>query len=243
MDRQPPWPAHAALFLDFDGTLLEFAEDPWRVAPSPRLRALLPELMPSCDGAVALISGRPINDIDQLLAPHRFPAAGIHGLERRDAAGTLRREPAQTEALAGVRRLLAAFVERHPGLLLEDKERTLALHFRRRPELEEDVRRIIGALQPALPPELEVMPGHRVFEVKPRATSKGLAIHAFMKEPPFRGRTPVFVGDDVTDEAGFLAVNALGGVSVKVSAGDTAASWRLQDVTAVLDWLERCVTA
>ncbi|HEX6998787.1 MAG TPA: trehalose-phosphatase [Gammaproteobacteria bacterium] len=239
----PPWPARPALFLDFDGTLLEIAEEPSRVRPSPRLRALLPELVPATGGAVALISGRMIAEIDRLLDPHRFPVAGIHGLERRDAAG--RRSAAQPSpaAFAAVREALLPFVERHPGLLLEDKRHALALHFRRRPDLAGEVRAAVAALDARLPDELEVLPGRMVFEIKPRAASKGRAIESFMREPPFRGRTPVFLGDDVTDESGFAAVNALGGVSVKVGRGETAAGWRLADVEAVLDWLERGVAS
>ncbi|HEY8521156.1 MAG TPA: trehalose-phosphatase [Gammaproteobacteria bacterium] len=239
----PPWPARPALFLDFDGTLLEIAEEPSRVQPSPRLRALLPELGPATGGAVALISGRMIAEIDRLLEPHRFPAAGIHGLERRDADGRHSTADAATAALAAAREALLPLVERHSGLLLEDKRHALALHFRRRPDLEGEVRAAVAALETRLPPELEVMPGRMVFEIKPRAASKGRAIESFMSERPFRGRTPVFVGDDVTDESGFAVVNALGGVSVKVGDGDSAASFRLADVEAVLDWLERGITS
>lgn len=237
----PPWPARPALFLDFDGTLLEIAEEPGLVAPSDRLRALLPELGPACGGAVAVISGRPIAEIDRLLAPHRFPAAGIHGLERRDALGSVRSAAADSAALASARAALEPFVAAHPKLLLEDKERALALHYRRRPDLAEEVRRVVSTLEAALPPELEVLPGRMVYEIKPRATSKGAAIREFMRESPFAGRTPLYIGDDVTDEAGFAAVNELGGVSVKVGAGRTTARFRLDGVGAVLGWLERSV--
>lgn len=236
----PPWPGRAALFLDFDGTLLEIADEPHLVAPSARLRALLPALAPATDGAFALVSGRPIAEIDRLLAPHRFAAAGIHGIERRDAAGDLHCKAADDAAFRDLRAILGPFALRHTGLLLEDKGHTLALHYRQRPDLSAEVRTFVGELERSLPPELEVLPGRMVFEVKPRGTDKGRAIAAFMREPPFLGRTAVFVGDDVTDEAGFAAVNARGGVSVKVGDGATAAHWRLAGVSAVIEWLERC---
>jgi trehalose 6-phosphate phosphatase len=119
----------------------------------------------------------------------------------------------------------------------------LAVHYRSRPELEPDVHRFVAELQRELPPDVEILLGNRVFEIKPGVMDKGSAIDAFMEEAPFVGRTPVFVGDDVTDEAGFRAVNAAGGVSVKVGAAATIAEWRLADVDAVLAWLERAVAA
>ena len=236
----PPWPDRPALFLDFDGTLLELAPEPHLVRPSPELTALLPALRPATDDAVALVSGRRIEEIDRILAPHRFAAAGVHGLERRDAAGATLRMQVNERGLARVRAALAPFVAGHAGLLLEDKVRTIAIHYRRRPDLADEVRRVVASLEP-LPPDLELLPGRMVFEIKPRAADKGRAIAAFTQEPPFRGRTPVFVGDDVTDEAGFAVVNALGGVTVKVSDGATAARFRLRGVRAVLDWLERAI--
>ena len=241
--KLPPWPRRPALFLDFDGTLLEIAEEPHLVAPSARLRALLPALAPATHGAIALISGRPIAEIDSLLAPHRFAVAGIHGLERRDAAGALQHESANATAFTELRALLRPLAARHAGVLLEDKGRTLALHYRKRPDLAAEINRFFDVLEESLPPELELLPGRMVFEIKPRGTDKGRAIAAFMREAPFAGRTAVFVGDDVTDEAGFAVVNAQGGVSVKVSDGASAAHWRLAGVSAVLGWLERCTAA
>jgi trehalose 6-phosphate phosphatase len=237
-ETAPPWPGRPALFLDLDGTLLQIADHPDHVTPSPRLLAVLGRLPASVDGAIAVISGRPVEDIDRLLAPHRFPVAAVHGLVRRDATGDI--STASGDALlADARERAKAFVAMYPGLLLEDKGLSLALHYRRRPELEAEVHRFIAGLD--LPQQVERLPGRMVVELKLRGADKGKAIRAFMAEEPFRGRTPVFIGDDVTDEAGFEAVNELSGVSVKVRDGKTAARWRLDDVEDVLEWLERVV--
>ena len=237
----PPWPPRAALFLDLDGTLVDIVEHPSRTAASPRLRALLPVLPLATDGAVALISGRRIEELDRILAPHAYLAAGVHGLQRRDAAGRLSASCDVETTLPAVRELLEAFVRRHEGVWVEDKTMALAVHYRTRPELGPEVHRFVAELQRELPADMEILLGNAVFEIKPCVTDKGGAIAAFMEEAPFAGRTPVFVGDDVTDEAGFRTVNELGGVSVKVGSAPTIAQWRLADVEAVLAWLERAV--
>jgi trehalose 6-phosphate phosphatase len=241
--RLPPWPAQPALFLDLDGTLVEIALEPQHVAPSARLRALLPALQPATHGAVAVVSGRPIAELDRLLAPHVFAAAGIHGLERRDAAGRMFSVRPDDVLFAGALERVAAFVGQHDGLLLEDKRVSIALHYRRRPDLAGQVARFIEDLGHELPLGLEILCGRMVYEIKPKGMDKGRAIRLFMSERPFMGRSPVFVGDDVTDEAAFRVVNELNGVSVKVHAGVTAAHWRLDGIGDVLGWLERTVAA
>jgi trehalose 6-phosphate phosphatase len=237
----PPWPAFPALFLDLDGTLLELAEHPERAVPSARLRALLPALQPATGGAVAIISGRSISSLDRLLAPHRFAAAGVHGLERRKVNGDIVATAIDTAQLTRIHEDIQRFVAQHEGLLLEDKALSLALHYRQRPELEAEVNRFIGDLGDALPPELEFQPGKKVFELKHREVDKGRAILSFMAEAPFAGRRPVFVGDDITDEAGFVAVNKLDGISVKVNSTQTKAQWHLESVELVLSWLEQAI--
>jgi trehalose 6-phosphate phosphatase len=235
----PPWPSRAALFLDLDGTLLEIADHPRLAVASARLRSLLPALPGIADGAVAVISGRPLEEVDRILAPHAFVAAGVHGLERRDASGRRRSAAVPEHLPADVRECVGRFAARHAGVLLEDKALSLAVHYRARPELEPAIHTFAAELQQRLPEHVEVLLGKKVLEIKPSVMNKGDAIRAFMQEPPFAGRCPVFVGDDVTDEAGFAAVNALEGISIKVGAGATAAAWRLADVGAVLGWLER----
>lgn len=238
----PPWPHRPALFLDVDGTLLEIAAHPSLAAPSARLRALLPQLPVATAGAVALISGRRIEDLDRILSPHDFIAAGVHGLQRRGHDGCITSCGSDmAPSLARVALALEPLVAAETGLWLEDKRMALALHYRARPDLEAAIHARVGALQAALPSDIEILLGHCVVEFKPCVANKGDAIRAFMHEPPFAGRTPVFLGDDVTDEAGFNTVNALGGVSVKVGPGATAARFRLADVDAVMSWLEDTV--
>jgi len=239
--RTPAWPLEPALFLDLDGTVLEFAEEPDAVAPSPRLRALLGRLPAATGGAVAFISGRPIEQLDALFAPHRFALAGIHGLERRDAKGRVTLAAPAAEAIEKFRRIVDTFAAAHPGTLAEDKQLSIALHYRKRPDLAAEIERFCEDVAELLPPSLEILRGNRVVEIKPAGTNKGNAIRFFMRDSPFASRTPVFIGDDVTDEAGFTAVNELGGVSVKVDSGPTAAVWRLADIDAVLSWLETLV--
>ncbi len=225
-----------ALFLDVDGTLLHIAETPGGVGRSEAVRGLLSRLAPRLGKAIALISGRTLEDLDGLFAPLRLPAAGLHGLEHRDAEGriTILGEADSLDHLRAPLHMLAA---RHEGLLLEDKGQALALHYRLAPDLADLVRaRVEALLEPT--PDLLLMRGKMVIEIKPRHADKGSAIRAFMVEPPFRDRIPVFLGDDVTDEDGFRAVNVLGGISIHVGTTEkTEANYQLADVDEVRQWL------
>ena len=232
---RPPWPPEPAVFLDLDGTLIEIANRPDAVRRTDRLDALLARLPAATGDAVAVVSGRGIADVDRLLTPFRLPVAGIHGLERRSADGKVHRIPVDLDWLHDAHRAMEHFVAAHPGLLLENKGVSLALHYRGRPELEDAVQQFVAELD--LPAAAERLRGRKVIEIKPGQMNKGTAIRAFMSEPPFAGRTPVFAGDDVTDESGFAVVNELGGVSVKVGDGATAADWALPGVSHVLEWL------
>lgn len=233
-EREQGW----ALFLDVDGTLLEIAETPDGVRVPAQLIRTLTEVAQRESGALALISGRSLAQLDRLFAPARFAAAGLHGLERRDAAGSLIRPRHLDQELNDARQALRAFVSPHPGLLLEDKGLTLALHYRRAPELEGEARRIVTALATRLGQGFHVQEGKCVLELKPAGFSKRTAIEAFMRERPFKGRLPVFAGDDVTDEDGFLAVNSMGGHSIRVgNDAPTAARYRVPNVEALRAWL------
>lgn len=236
----PPEPGWA-YFFDIDGTLVDLAEAPASAHLDPAFRELVEGLYRRTAGGVALISGRPIGDIDRLFAGLRFPAAGQHGIERRDAAGRISRHAVPSRELDGARRRLGEAAAQHPGLLLEDKGFSLALHYRRVPRLAGYAHRLVRSVGARLGARYGVQAGKRVVEVKPAGKDKGVAVLEFMQEEPFRGRTPVFVGDDVTDEYGFATVNRLHGLSVKVGPGPTAARWRLRDVRAVREWLERAV--
>lgn len=240
----PPGSAGWAFFLDVDGTLVEIADDPDAVVVSPRARTVLAALGEALDGAVALVSGRPVARLDALFAPLRLAAAGNHGLERRSAGGKLVRPSEQRAALDRVRAPFHRFAADHPGVIVEDKGLSVALHFRRTPEAEGEACRLAERLVAEINAGFRVQPGKKMVEIRPEGGDKGSVVTAFMAEPPFAGRTPVFVGDDVTDEDGFAAANAMGGFSVRV--GDdapTVARFRVATVAALLDWLERLAAA
>lgn len=227
-----------AYFLDIDGTLVDLADTPGAIALDPALPGLVDALYESSGGAIALITGRSIADADRLFGRRHLPIAGQHGHERRSANGQLSQHHVSPRALDPARRVLSAVVERHPRLLLEDKGLSLALHYRRAPYLASLAHREMRAVRVSLGDRYCLHRGKRVVELAPAGRDKGLAIRAFMREVPFRGKPPVFIGDDVTDEHGFAMVNTLGGDSIKVGPGPTVARWRFPDVRAVLTWLE-----
>lgn len=229
-------PCHTALFLDFDGTLVALAERPDAVQVAPEVRELLMELQSLLGGALALVSGRQLHVLDHLLMPIRLPAAGGHGLQRRDVHGRTGTKR-QVRINAQVQHACRALSEKYPVLLVEDKYAAIAVHYRQAPELEAVCRHTLcQALQDF--PFLELVQGKAVFEVKPKYVNKGTAIADFLAEAPFAGRVPVFVGDDYTDEQGFAVVQAEGGITVKVGPGPTCAAFRLNSSQEVICWLQ-----
>ncbi len=235
--RPPAADVAQAFFFDVDGTLLEIAATPSGVRVEAELIAIMRRLHVRTGGAVAFISGRSVADIDALFPGLRLPIAGQHGLERRDASGVLHHHAPQGVDWPGLRmRIHAAFADIE-GLLLEDKGLSLAVHFRQQPSLEGQVAETLRRLVAGAGDAIKLQPGKCVLEVKPAGRDKGTAIAEFMAEAPFAGRRPVFVGDDITDEYGFRVVNDLGGDSVKVGDGKSAARWRLDNVQAVHAWL------
>jgi len=239
--RRPPPPLDrgVALFLDIDGTLIDLAASPELVTVHGEVAARLPELASELDGAVALITGRTIANADCLFPALSLPIAGQHGSERRAADGSIHRHRHAMPGFSQLRRELERFAARHDGVWLEDKGATLALHYRQAPRLASHVHRTlrqqlaIGAGGRAW----RLQPGKGILEVGQEGRDKGTAIGEFMAEPPFRGRLPVFLGDDHSDEYGFATVTRMGGWSVKVGPGTTGASYRLADVAAVRRWL------
>ena len=214
----------SAVFLDFDGTLVDLAPTPDGVRLEPGMVEALALLSERHGGALALISGRPVAQIDAMLAPLVLPVAGVHGVERRGADGALHvaATPDVSPVLARARALAAMY----PGLLVEQKRGAVALHYRLAPELEQlCVQEMSDAVQAC--PGVLLLHGKMVLEAKPAATDKGGAIAAFLRETPFSGRRPVFAGDDTTDEAGFAFVQQVGGQGVKVGSGPSAATLRL----------------
>lgn len=228
-----------ALFLDVDGTLVEIAETPQGVHVPASLKQLLDEVRWRLDGALALVSGRSLANLDQLFTPLRFIASGVHGCERRTADGHVLRPEVDAATIARVRSQLADFARAHDGLLLEDKHYAVAMHFRRAPEMRDEVYRIMNEMLVHLGPTFALQAGKSVLELRPGAWTKGSSITAFMQEAPFIGRTPVFIGDDVTDEDAFAVVNDMSGVSIRVgNPVATLARHRLGGVSEVLRWLQ-----
>lgn len=229
-----------ALFLDFDGTVVDIAPQPEAVRVPQPLIGTLQRLHDYLGGAVALISGRPIGQIDAFLQPLRLPVAGVHGTERRAADGSV--ALLSTHPLEQVEIAARALAARHRGLRVESKRGSLALHYRQAPELET---LCVDTMQAAVQdsPGLTLLRGKMVVEAKPGGASKGRAIEAFMHEPPFAGRLPVFIGDDITDEVGFSTVQRLGGMGIKVGEGPTVAWHRLADPATLRSELEAAVSA
>lgn len=238
MMQLPSFSKNWALFLDVDGTLVQLAEHPFAVEVRSELRDLLQQLADMNDGALALISGRSLADLDRLFAPLQLPAAGLHGNQRRDASGGLHEPAIAAEQLAVTRRQAEAFVDRYPGCYVEDKGDGFALHFRQAPAAAADVAELMQTLLGELNDDYVLQQGKMVMELRPAAHDKGSAILTFLQEPPFSGRLPVFIGDDVSDEDGFRRVCELGGIAIKVGEGESTAPWRLADTKAVTDWLQ-----
>jgi trehalose 6-phosphate phosphatase len=234
---RPPAPADDwALFLDVDGCLLDFADTPDTVIVPPALRATLDAISQRLEGAVALVSGRSLASIDALFAPLQLSASGLHGTEHRSRTRHVA-APAIPPALHAIREEARQVVRAWPGALVEDTGSALALHWRVAPQAGEALRNFAEVALPRLPGYC-LQHGDNVVELRPAASDKGSAILALMDEPPFRGRVPVFLGDDLTDESGFAIVNAHHGVSVLVGAREpSAAHYGLRDPGAVRAWL------
>ena len=227
-----------AFFFDVDGTLAAIQSRPDDAFIPASVRQTLRALFDLTHGATALISGRPIHELDALVAPLRVPAAGVHGAERRDARGELHRISLPASVGQELSDTLHKALAQWPGTQLETKGMAFALHYRRAVQYENDVMQLAQLLVKRYP-MLALQPGKCVVELKPQDVDKGEAIKAFMGEAPFAGCIPVFIGDDLTDEKGFLAVNALRGISVKVGEGSSEAHYRLHGVDEVYAWLEQ----
>jgi trehalose 6-phosphate phosphatase len=227
-----------ALFLDIDGTLLEIAPTPDAASVPAALRNTLRLAAERENGALALVSGRTLREIDRLFWPLTFPASGQHGFEFRNAIGEVATPHLPPGLLDTARLELGQLAHAHKGLLLEDKGTSLAMHYRLAPMLAGTVREAIGELARWLHPLFVVREGKCVVELGPAGHSKRTAVEAFMREAPFSGRIPLYFGDDVTDEDGFAAVNAMGGHSICVgNRTHTCARHRMASVSAVVGWL------
>jgi trehalose 6-phosphate phosphatase len=231
-----PWSSTqgTALFLDFDGTLADLAPQPDAVVIAPELIDLLLQLRDQFKGALAIVSGRPLSDLDHYLAPLVLPAAAEHGALRRLPDGAL--IAFERPDLTRVIEVAQALQAQHAGLRVEVKTAAVALHYRHAPRLEDLCRQTLARVVKETP-GTSLLSGKFVFEVKPSGVDKGKAIAAFMGEAPFAGRVPVFAGDDVTDESGFEVVQSLGGLGLKIGDGPTQALHRLGSPTDMRHWL------
>jgi trehalose 6-phosphate phosphatase len=228
--------AACAFFFDLDGTLAPIVDRPENAVVSARAVAMLDAVATASDGAVAIVSGRSLDEIDRMVSPLRLPAAGLHGAVRRRGDGRMAHRNIDRAAVAAMTASAGAALT--PGMRLEAKESGLALHFRGNPELAD---RVLALVNDVIAPHRDgfgIQPGKMVYEVKPIWANKGSAIASFMSEPPFAGRRAVFAGDDATDEHGFAHLNATGGLSIKIGPGPTVAAHRMSDIEDLIAWLE-----
>lgn len=235
VSRMPRITAQTALFLDFDGTLVDIAPQPDLVQVAPGVTDLLAGLHEALGGALAIVSGRKLSDLDHFLAPKLLPVSAEHGAQFRLGDGSL--SQAASPNLHEVSRVALALAAQHAGLKVEIKNTAVSLHYRQAPELES---LCLEALAEAVKrsPGLELMQGKCVFDIKAYGVSKGSAIAAMMGQPPFAGRLPLFAGDDTTDEAGFASVQGLGGEAVKVGEGHSLAEHRCASPSELRQWLK-----
>jgi trehalose 6-phosphate phosphatase len=232
--------APAALFLDFDGTLVDIAARPDAVVVEEGLPGTLARLRDALGGALAIVSGRPLGTIDAYLAPARFDVAGLHGAEQRIGDVVLVERSADPRRLRGVVAWMQDTITGRAGLILEDKGRSVALHWRLAPALRDFAGDVIATAARELGSDYRVQDGKDVLEILPLWATKGSAIARFMDSPPYRGRRPVFIGDDRTDEHGFDVVASMGGMGIRIGAGETVATRRMDNPSVLRHWLTDC---
>lgn len=221
-----------ALFLDFDGTLVEIAPSPEDVKIDRRLPGALEALRQRLGGALALVSGRPVALLDAMMTPYRFDAAGLHGAQiRLDGAEAPLAAP--SEAVKAAIRKMVRFANAHIGVIVEDKRQSVALHWRLAPSLADEALALMEEVATEIGPSMRLQRGKAVAELVPATASKGGAIKWLLQQDGYVGRTPVFIGDDITDEDGFAAVNAADGLSIRIGDGETCARHRLASPTAL----------
>lgn len=227
-----------ALFLDFDGTLVDIAPAPDAVRVDADLPGVLATLAGRLDGALAIVTGRPVDVVDRYLAPYCFDVAGLHGAVIRVCGRDIAEPTVPAPFRAQVDRL-AREAMAWPGLIVEDKGASVALHWRLAPQHRPQAEAVARAALAALGPDWRLQTGKAVLEIVRAGTGKGRAIARLLTEPPYRGRTAVFIGDDDTDEHGFAEVLARGGVAVRVGEGDTRALLRVAGPAELAGLLRR----
>jgi trehalose 6-phosphate phosphatase len=231
-----------AVLLDIDGTLLDLAPTPREVWVPPGLAKTLNRLLEKTSGALALVSGRSLNDIDLIFAPDQFPAVGGHGAEMRlstDGEAVATQAPPMDKEL---KRRLAAIAKLSPGILLEDKGYSLALHYRLAPHAEKAIYEAVSLIRADLPnAPIEVMPGKCVCEIKHSGFNKASGVIELMTHDPFKGRQPIFIGDDVTDESVFAIMSDLDGLAFSVGRRAKGVAGHFDEPCDVREWLAHLI--
>jgi trehalose 6-phosphate phosphatase len=235
-------PSKLAILLDIDGTILDIAPTPREVFVPHSLRETLNRLLQRAGGAVAFVSGRPVSEIDLIFSPLQLPAIGGHGAELRLAAGEQAAPPRLPPLDPTIKRQFAAIAEAGPGIILEDKGYSLALHYRLAPDKERIVREAAANIAAAVGSGIELLPGKLVVEIKQTGVTKATAVRELMAHAPFAGRRPLFIGDDVTDLAVFDIMPEFNGISISVGrkvVGVNTCMERPADVRRFLDRLSQ----
>ena len=228
---------HHCIFLDFDGTLVPIADRPDDVRIDPPTLQLIERLRDKVGRALALVSGRDIHVIDRLLYPLVLPVAGVHGLQRRDASGRLHSPIIDQRLVGAIAAQVEAEFHSEPGVVIERKTGAVAIHFRLRPDFESKCHALAGKIIGERS-DLHRIEGKMVCEIRLQGNDKGAVIATFLEERPFKGRTPIFIGDDATDEPGFVEVNAREGLSVKIGDDPTTAIYRAANILELHYWLD-----
>ena len=229
-----------AIFLDIDGTLLDIALRPHDVRVPPTLRKVLATLYDRTGGAIALVSGRALSDIDLIFSPLRLSAVGGHGAEIRPTPNGQAENPRPPLLDAQTRKKIAAIAQVGDGIIVEDKGYSIALHYRLAPDKQGAIEDALAVLCAELPPgSVEILRGKSVIEVKKVGFNKGTALRDLMSHTPFAGRKPIFIGDDRTDETAFAVVPEFDGIAISVGRMVPGVAERFEAPSDVRRWLER----
>lgn len=229
-----------AIFLDIDGTLLDLAPTPLDVRVPTRLQNALAALKVNVNDAIAFVSGRPIGEIDRIFAPLKMPAVGGHGAEIRYEPELPIMRSRSASLSDDLRAEFASIVRLDPGILVEDKGYSVAIHYRQAPQIGGEVmEHIVAICRNEQCDSLEILPGKLVVEIKPAGYSKGTGLRELMAVSPFRGRKPIFIGDDVTDDAAFAELPNYGGIGFSVGGTMPGAAFNFDGPQDVRLWLER----